>query len=160
MKRLCEYNHIQKGITRPILLISAIIFLVMAYVIRETPPLMPVLLSSALVCVLLAFAFGTLTVKDEEDRLAVRFGPLQVFKKYIPYTEITDLEQTRSTFLAGWGIHWTLRGWLWNIGGFDCVWIETGRTSILVGTDDPEGLVTFLQRRIDRRSNLSDEDEV
>lgn len=117
---------------------------------------MPVLLASALVCVFLAFAFGTLTVKDEGDRLAVRFGPLPVFKMHIPYAEITGIEQTRSTFLAGWGIHWTLRGWLWNIGGFDCVRIETGKTSTLVGTDDSEGLVTFLQHRIDHGSKEND----
>ena len=153
MKRSSEYKHIQKGIIQPILLISAIIFLVMGYITQNTLPLQLTFLVSALVCALLAFAFGTLTVKDEGERLAVCFGPLPVFKKYIPYTEITDVEQTRSTFLAGWGIHWTLRGWLWNIGGFDCVRIETGKTSTLIGTDDSEGLVTFLQRRIDRGSN-------
>lgn len=154
MKTLCEYEHIQKGIIRPILLTAAVFFLIIAFITWKTPPLMSVFLTAVLACVFLAFAFGTLTVEDEGDWLAVRFGPLPLFKKYIPYTKMTAIELARSTLLAGWGIHWTRGGWLWNIGGFDCVRIETGGTGILVGTDDSDGLAAFLRRKIDRRSDV------
>lgn len=151
MNRLCEYEHTQRGVVRLILLISAVFFLVIAFATWKTPPLVPVFLAAVIVYVLLAFSLSTLTIKDEDDHLAVRFGPLPLFKKRIPYSEITAAEQTRSTFLAGWGIHWTRRGWLWNIGGFDCVRIELGKTGILLGTDDPNGLTAFLLRKMDCR---------
>lgn len=159
MNKLCEYEHIQKGIVRPILLISAVFFLVIAIATWKTPPLMPVFLAAVMASVLLAFSFSTLTIRDEDDHLAVCFGPIPFFKKHIPYSEMTAVEQTRSTLLAGWGIHWTLRGWLWNIGGFDCVRIETGGTGILIGTDDPDGLAAFLLRKIDRRSDVIGDNE-
>lgn len=142
------YSHTQQGFLRPLLLAMAVCCLIVAYLTRDAPPFMPVFLALAVVCAILAFAFGTLTVRDEGDRLAVRFGPLSFFEKTIPYAAITAVEKDRSTFLAGWGIHWTCKGWLWNIGGFDCVRIKMGEKSTLMGTDDPDGLIEFLLSRI------------
>ena len=59
----------------------------------------------------------------------------------------------RSRVLDGWGIHWLpVRGWIYNVSGFDCVAITTRRGRLRVGTDDPGGLATFLQRKIADRS--------
>jgi len=145
----CGYHHTQRGIIQPILLAVAVVFVATACVVRGAPPLRPAFLAAAMVFVLLLFALGTLTVRDDGDRLAVRFGPLPLFKKTIPYADMTDVERDRSTFLAGWGIHRTRRGWLWNVGGFDCVRIAMGERSTLVGTDDPDGLVAFLRSKLD-----------
>ena len=152
-----SYLHTQKGILRPILLICVAVCFVVAYFAWESPPLMPVFLAAGGVCTALAFAFSRLTVCGEGERLAVRFGPIPLFRKAILLGEITNVEKTRSTFLAGWGIHLTRKGWLWNIGGFDCVRIETGEKSTLVGTDDPEGLVAFLKGRIGANSERHEE---
>ena len=142
------YSHTQKGIIRPILVGSAAIFLALAYAYRnQPPPLLPVFLVAAGISVLMSFAFARLMVRDEGDRLAVRFGPLSVFRKTIPYAAMTGVGRDRSTFLAGWGIHYTRKGWLWNIGGFDCVRIEMDARSTLIGTDDPDRLVAFLRSR-------------
>ena len=143
----CEYNHTQKGIIRPILWAVAVVFIVVACVSRESPPLV-VMFLAAVICVFVSCFFGTLTVRDGGDRLAVCFGPLSGFKKTILYADITEVERDRSTFLGGWGIHWTPKGWLWNIGGFDCVRITAGGRSTLIGTDDPDGLVAFLLSRL------------
>jgi hypothetical protein len=143
----CEYNHTQKGILQPILLAVAAILLAVTCVVRESPPLIAVFLP-AVICVFVALSLGTLTVRDDGDRLAVRFGPLPVFKKTIPYADMTGVERDRSTFLAGWGIHRTRKGWLWNIAGFDCVRIVVDGRSTLIGTDDPDGLVAFLRSRL------------
>jgi hypothetical protein len=52
-------------------------------------------------------------------------------------------------FAVGWGIHWNpWGGWVWNIWGFDCVVLQLNRGMFRVGTDDPDGLVEFLRRRI------------
>lgn len=124
-----EYDHTQKGVIQPILLALAAICLVIAVATRHSPPYLTVFLITSIVCIVLSFAHRYLAVCDGGDRLAVRFGPLPLFKKTIPYAEITAVEQDRSSFLAGWGIHWTRKGWLWNIGGFDCVRIHKGRSS-------------------------------
>jgi hypothetical protein len=98
---------------------------------------------------LLAESFHHLTVADEGDRLVIRFGPLPLFRKSIWYDDIRTVEKGRTTFVDGWGIHWNpWVGSLWSIWGFDCIVIRLKRSSIRVGTDDPDGLAGFLQGRI------------
>jgi hypothetical protein len=143
------YSHTQRGIIKPILLAAAGITLAVAFVVlEESPPARTAALAVACVLVGASFLFGSLTVRDEGDRLGVRFGPVPLFRRTIPYSEIARVERERSGLLAGWGIHYTRKGWLWNIGGFDCVRVTTPRGSTLIGTDDPEGLVAFLKSRI------------
>jgi len=55
------------------------------------------------IAVLSALCFSTLMVRDEATHLAVRFGPLSVFRTRIPYDKITAVEGARSTILDGWG---------------------------------------------------------
>jgi len=142
------YTHTQTGRLRIVLLIAAGIFLAIGYFAPPEAARRPVFAAVAVVCIFLSFAFEHLTIRDEGDRLGVRFGPLPLFKKTIPYAEMTGVKRSCSTFLAGWGIHWTRRGWLWNIGGLDCVRIEMGSRSVLLGTNDPDGLIAFLLSRI------------
>jgi hypothetical protein len=93
--------------------------------------------------------FGSLTVRDEGQWLAVRFGPLPVFRTKIAYSTITGVEAGRSDALDGWGIHWVLgRGMIYNLWGFDCVRIQMGKKTARVGTDDVEGLLSFLRTKV------------
>ncbi len=143
------YEHTQKGIIRPILWASAVGCLVlMLFTPGGELPHVLVLGAVALLFVFLSFAFAGLTVRDEGERLAVRFGPIPLFKRTIPYAMVTAVERDRSTFWAGWGIHWTLKGMLWNIGGFDCVRVVTERRAVRIGTDDPDGLLEFLRAKV------------
>ncbi len=142
-----SYEHVQRGIIQPIALAAAAICLVLMYVLRAHTPIVPVLGVAAGVFALLSFAFAQLAVRDEGDRLSVRFGPIPLFGTTIPYAEMTAVERDRSTFLAGWGIHWTPKGMLWNIGGFDCVRVLTRARSIRIGSDDGEALIAFLESR-------------
>ena len=63
---------------------------------------------SAVMAILLAVSgmFRTLTVRDEGDLLAVRYGPLPMFSKTIRYSEIESIEPDRTKVVDGWGIHW------------------------------------------------------
>ena len=149
MNRKPEYEHVQKGIVKPILVVTALLCLIGGFFMRDRPPYLVICAGAALVCVILAYAMSYLSVRDAGDRLESRFGPLPLFKKSVPYSEMVSAEKDRSRFWAGWGIHWTRKGWLWNIGGFDCVRIRTDKKSMLIGTDDPAGLVSFLRSRID-----------
>ena len=54
---------------------------------------------------LLASAFHQLTVEDQGDHLAIRFGPLPLFRRKVRYAEIEKVEVGRTLILDGWGIH-------------------------------------------------------
>ncbi len=142
------YSHTQKASSCLLLYAFAVIFLAASWL----PPLdelQIVLLVAGLSMFVLAASFHHLTVADEGYQLAIRFGPLPLFRKRIWYEDIWEVETGRSTFLDGWGIHWSPGGsWIWNISGRDCVVIRLKRGTIRVGTDDPSGLAAFLKRRI------------
>ena len=103
---------------------------------------------TALFLLLLGASIGHLIVEDEGERLVVRFGPLPLFRRRIPYEDIVEVEMGRTTFLDGWGIHWSpWGGWVWNIWGYDCVVLRLKGGKLKIGTDDAEGLAGFLKSR-------------
>lgn len=104
---------------------------------------------AALVVLIMAFSFRSLTIEGREHGLHVRFGPIPAFRKRIAYADIDSVHMGRTTLVDGWGIHWIPgRGWTWNLWGFECV-VLTGRFGALrLGTDDPHGLAAFLQARL------------
>ncbi len=105
--------------------------------------------TAGLLIALLAPAFHRLTVEDQGDRLAIRFGPLPLFRKTMRYADIERVEVGRTLLLDGWGIHLSIRGgWVWNLWGRDCVVIHLRKGVLRIGTDDPENLATFLEGRI------------
>ena len=64
-------------------------------------------------------------------------------------TRIESVEPGRSSLLDGWGIHYFPgRGWTYNLWGFDCVVLRMKKKTLRVGTDDPDGLLEFLQSRV------------
>ena len=144
------YDHVQKGVLQPILLAVAVLCLAGFLLTEGPPPHRVIILALAVACGALSFAFSWLAVRDEGERLSVRFGPLPLFRTSIAYSSIVAVEKTRSHPVSGWGIHYTRKGTLWNIAGRDCVRIETGQKSLLVGTDEPERLAEFLEGKMPR----------
>lgn len=98
----------------------------------------------------LAPAFHHLTVEDQGDRLAIRFGPLPLFRRTVQYADIEKVEIGRTLILDGWGIHYSIRGgWVWNLWGRECVVVQLRHGRVLrIGTDDAENLVRFLEGQI------------
>jgi len=97
-----------------------------------------------------ALSFARLSVREEGDRLAVRFGPIGLARTSVRYGAIRSFRRGRSSLVDGLGIHWLPgRGWIWNLSGFDCVELEVeGRGRLRIGTDDPDGLVRHLEERV------------
>jgi hypothetical protein len=142
------YNHTQKA-SSCLLLYAFAVGCLAASCFLPLYALQIVFLATGLSMLVLAASFHHLTVADEGYQLAIRFGPLPLFGKRIWYEDIREVETGRSTFLDGWGIHWNpWHGWIWSLSGRDCVVIQRKRGTIRVGTDDPNGLVAFLKRRI------------
>lgn len=107
----------------------------------------------SLVLLLVAPCFHYLAVEDQGDWLAVRFGPVPLFRRAVRYADIGSVEVGRTLLLDGWGIHLSVRGgWVWNLWGRTCVVVrfKDGGT-LRVGTDDADNLVAFLRGKIGER---------
>lgn len=111
-------------------------------------PAVALLFGLAGLLVLLAFCFAYLHVYDDGERLAARFGPIPVFGVSLRYDEIQAAEPAQSTWIDGWGIHYTIgRGWIYNLWGYGCVRIQLGNRVIRLGTDEPEQLAEWIRRK-------------
>jgi len=142
------YHHTQKGPWGLLCYVLAVAFLVAALYLPVLA-LQITFLVTALFLLLLGASLGHLTVEDEGDRLAIRFGPFPLFRRRILYDDILEVATGKTTFLEGWGIHWSpWGGWVWNIWGYDCIVLRLKRGKLKIGTDDVEGLVAFLRGRI------------
>ena len=147
-----EYSRTQTAwLLDGILYGTSAILVPTVWLVGKEPVLVALLLGTAVVMLLLALAFHSLTVQDEGDWLAVRFGPLPLFSKRIPYSAITAVEPGRTSIIDGWGIHYVPgRGWTYNLWGFGCVKVCLGKKVIRIGSDDVDNLASFLRRKISR----------
>lgn len=144
-----QYKHTQKAPLWWMLLVLAGVMAWAGWELRGNGSVAVVLWVAGGVVAGLGFCFRSLTVIDNGDRLAIRYGPLPVFRMSIPYAEMTQVEAGRSTLLDGWGIHYVPgRGWTYNLWGYDCVVIHRGQQIIRVGSDDVQNLIDFLTRKI------------
>ena len=144
-----EYSHTQKGRLSLILYLSAVAMLPMLWLPGVDTFLTVTIGAVVLVLCGCGLCFHTLTVEDEGRQLALRFGPLPLFRKRFAYDQMTGVEPGRTRLLDGWGIHYVPgRGWTYNLWGYDCVKVELGRKTVRIGTDDVDNLVAFLQSKI------------
>jgi hypothetical protein len=135
---LATYYHSQKGPWWLLLYILTAVFATAAW-FSPVPALQITFLVTGLFMFLLGLSFHHLTVAAEGGQLAIYFGPLPLFRKRIWYDDIIDAEKGRTTFLDGWGIHWSpWGGWVWRLK----------RGKLKIGTDDADGLAGFLKTRI------------
>ena len=142
------YDHAQKSLIYLILLGVCLLSIGIGLVAPLGTPLSSALSGGGAVGAFFAFSFKYLRVRDEGDCLAIRFGPLPVFRRRIPYSQITGVEPGRSWVIEGWGIHNIGRGWIYNLWSFDCVVVHLGAKTVRIGTDDVDGLVGFVKARI------------
>jgi hypothetical protein len=148
------YSHTQKA---PLWLLfvlpagaSFALAAVTAWYVPDPRPPVLILVGVGAVLAFLGLTFRHLTVEDAGDRLAIRFGPLPLFRRTVRYADVERVEAGRTIFLDGWGIHCSLRGgWVWNLWGWDCVVVYWKDGGVLrIGTDDAPGLGHFLEGRI------------
>lgn len=144
-----EYEKTQHGGFHYILLIAAGAMLVGAWCVRAETAAVVMLVTTAVLFVPLSLMFAALTVRDEGPWLALRYGPLPVFRKRIRYADITSVEPGRTSFIDGWGIHYIPgRGTTYNLWGFECVKLTLGRKVIRIGSDDVDNLAAFLRGKM------------
>jgi hypothetical protein len=92
----------------------------------------------------LLLMFAWMHVRVTEAQVCWAFGA--GFPNYrLAISEITSVETVRTSLAYGIGIHITPRGWLYNAGGRYAVAVSTGAKTVLIGTDDPEGLTRAIE---------------
>lgn len=154
-----EYCHTQKSPLDDLLFVVAAAGAIAAWSLRlEGVPLVVLLLAFTVFMSVAGLSFGSMTVQDEGERLAIRYGPLPLFRKQIPYDRITSVTRDQSSIIDGLGIHYVPgRGWTYNLWGTDCVELLVDGKVIRVGTDDVENLTKFVESRIKRGHSFAAE---
>ena len=133
------YSHTQSGslIVGVMLFLFLILFLLGVFVLKP-------FLITALLVLLVAWIFHSLTIEITDRELRWRFGPGLISKR-VALAEIASVKIVRTHFLDGWGIHFSRFGWLYNVSGYDAVaiTIRNGK-GFALGTDEPEALLAKL----------------
>ncbi len=105
-------------------------------------------------CVVTGFvflSFTSLSVTVTRDALLARFG-IGIVRKTVALADITGVEVAHTRWYEGWGIHWTRRGMLYNVAGFDAVAIRLASgKSLIIGSDDAPRLAASIRRAMDDR---------
>lgn len=147
------YEHTQRGALHHVLIGIAVLLAILSSLAPQAfgPPSVWLFIIAPIA--LVSLCFTQMTVRDEGEHLAIRYGIIPLFRGRIRYAAMKSVEPARSAFIDGWGIHYILgRGLIYNLWGKDCVRITTTRGVVRVGTDDVEGLVDFLENRIREHS--------
>ena len=147
------YDHTQRAPLHWLLYPPGVFLLTMGWLNRGQPWLALTLFGAALLMLALAFSFQRLTIRDEGSWLAVRYGPLPVFRTRILYADISSVELGRSSWIDGWGIHWIPgRGYTYNLWGFECAKLEVRGRTVRIGTDDAQNLIAFLKTKLPQKT--------
>lgn len=136
------YHHTQIGHVTRFAALAGAAAAAVAFLAIGAPPAAWVVVA---VAGLVGFGFGSLTVEVTHDRLTFWFGP-GVLRRSFPLADIDSFTAVTNPWWYGWGIHFTPRGWLYNVGGLRAVELalQSGRT-LRVGTDEPEVLCQVIK---------------
>lgn len=148
MSEVATYRHTQKA-PLGLMVYAVAIGMFLGAWFTDLQSVSLILMFVGALILILGAAFQQLTVEDEADQIAIRFGPFPLFRKSVRYEDITDVEVGRTTLIEGWGIHMSPRGGLvWNLWGRDCVVLTLQNSVLRVGTDDAENLASFVNSRL------------
>jgi hypothetical protein len=137
------YEHTQVG--RAFICGLGAIILIIGGTAMISPDLRVLFVGAAGVAITLALMWK-LTVRVDGETLRAAFGP-GVIHKEVRLAEIESAEPIRTGWSAGVGIHYTRRGWLYNVAMGDAVAIRlrSGK-QFCIGTDQAAELVAAIRR--------------
>ena len=146
---MSQYEHTQRSPLHLLLMAIAGVLAGQAVIAQQEQPAQIVLVGVAALFIFLAACFAELTVRDEGERLVLRYGPLPMFGWKFSWNEVESAEVSRTSWIDGWGIHWIPgRGTTFNLWGFDCVVLLVKGKVVRIGTDDAEALSQFIRSKI------------
>ncbi len=90
--------------------------------------------------------FSVLEISIDAQHLSWRFLPAFITKS-VALADIIEAKPTRTSFIYGWGIHYTDRGWLYNVSGLGAVHVRMRNgKQFMLGTDEPAALADAINR--------------
>ncbi len=99
------YSHTQKAPLGLLIYALAVVFLALGYLVQDAPPIRWLFPPIGLLMLVITASFHHLTVEDRGDRLAIRFGPVPLFRRTVRYADLGAVEIGRTLLLDGCGIH-------------------------------------------------------
>lgn len=99
-----------------------------------------------LIVLVTLFLFSVLEISIDAQHLHWRFLPGFISKSVL-LADIAEAKPARSSFIYGWGIHYTDRGWLYNVSGFGAVHVRLrDGKQFMLGSDEPAALADAINR--------------
>ena len=150
------YRHTQFGTVNVVIIIAILPLVILPAWLAGAAPLAGMILVFLLGVLAL---FHSLTVTIDGRDLRISFG-IGLIRKRFPLDQIESCQSVRNSWLYGWGIRLTPRGWLYNVSGLEAVELKmkNGKTC-RIGTDEPGVLAAALQvalEKFDSPSNASE----
>ena len=99
------YSHTQKASLCLLIYALAVVFFASSYFVQDAPLIPWLFPPIGVLMLILAASIHHLTVEDQGDVLAIRFGPLPLLRRTVRYADIRSVEVGRTLLLDGWGIH-------------------------------------------------------
>ena len=153
---MIAYRHTQFGTVNVVIIIAiAPLTFLPAWVAGATPIAWMILVFLLGILVL----FHNLTVMIDDRDLRISFG-IGLIRKRFPLDQIESCQPVRNSWLYGWGIRLTPRGWLYNVSGLEAVELKmkSGKTC-RIGTDEPRVLAAALEVALGRMDSSSEATE-
>ena len=143
---MSTYRHTQFGTVNVVITIALLPLVFLPAWLAGAAPLAWLILVFLLGVLVV---FYNLTVVIDDAHLRIAFG-IGLIRKRFPLDQIDSCQPVRNSWLYGWGIRLTHRGWLYNVSGLDAVELKmkSGKTC-RIGTDEPEVLATALQEALE-----------
>jgi len=143
---MIRYEHTQRGTVLLVTFLVAALFLLgLGLFVPRAREILFTVIGIFAVC---GFLFSSLTIQITDRALRWQFGP-GLIRKDVLLHQIERTEMVETTFFQGWGIHYTSRGWLYNVSGFRAIAVKlkSGK-QFLLGTDEPERLQAALRNAL------------
>jgi hypothetical protein len=140
-----RYHHTQIGTSMlAVLPVSAVVCAAAGYLDPPAPG-RPLLWGLAIMFVILAVLFSSLTVDVTDDEVRWHFGP-GLWRYRVARGDIASARMVRNGWLSGFGVRMRPGFRLYNVSGLDAVELTLRDGEVRrVGTDDPQGLAAALQ---------------
>ena len=142
------YRHCQPGRTILWILMGFVaLFLGIALMVTN-PQVAWWLRAASGVYVLAALLFFNLTITVDDREVRAVFG-VGLVRKTARLEDIAAVEAVRNRWWYGWGVKYTVKGWLYSVSGLEAVEmrLKNGKRFWL-GTDEPEVLCAAIRRAL------------
>ena len=144
-----SYRHRQVGLIFGLVALAIIVFglTLLGTVSSQAQQYSWAIIGVPLVIVFITLLlFSVLEISIDSQRLCWQFLP-GFIRKSVLLADILEAKPTRSSFIYGWGIHYTNRGWLYNVSGFGAVHIRMRNgKQFMLGSDEPAALAQAINR--------------